>query len=90
MSPRGWRIDRIPGKAVRRDEDDGRITVPLWLLRNGEHRADLDLTLSPAEAEVLHAQLCYALAALPLAPLEGGRMPDCRKAVQGSTGGQWP
>lgn len=60
MTARGWRIDRVPAKPVRRGED-GRITVPLWLRRDGEYHSDLDLRLSSAEAEALHAQLSYAL-----------------------------
>lgn len=57
---RGWRIDRVPGKDVWRSED-GRITVPLWLLCDGAYHSDLDLRLSRQEAEVLRAQLRRAL-----------------------------
>jgi hypothetical protein len=60
MTPRGWRIDRVPAKPVRIAED-GRISVPLWLLSDGVYHSDLDLQLSPAEAEALHAQLSMAL-----------------------------
>ncbi|MGH3312400.1 MAG: hypothetical protein ACRDP3_17740 [Streptomyces sp.] len=60
VTSHGWRIDRVPGKPVRRAED-GRIAVPLWLLRDGAYHSDLDLRLSSAEAEVLHAQLSYLL-----------------------------
>lgn len=60
MTARGWRIDRVPAKPVRRAED-GRVSVPLWLLRDGVHHSDLDLRLSPSEAETLHAQLSRAL-----------------------------
>ncbi|OEU87990.1 hypothetical protein DB35_16070 [Streptomyces abyssalis] len=62
MTPtsRGWRIDRVPAKPVRRAED-GRVSVPLWLLRDGVYHSDLDLHLSPSEAELLHAQLSHAL-----------------------------
>lgn len=56
----GWRVGRVPGKRVRRD-GDGRVTVPLWLLCDGAYHSDLDLRLSPAEAEALHAQLTYVL-----------------------------
>ncbi|NGO73419.1 hypothetical protein [Streptomyces boncukensis] len=56
----GWRIDRVPAKSVRL-EAEGHIAVPLWLLRDNQHLADLDLTLSPSEAETLHAQLGRAL-----------------------------
>lgn len=57
---RGWRIERVPGKPVLRGEE-GRVVVPLWLVRNGEHHSDLGLALSPAEAELLHALLGRAL-----------------------------
>lgn len=58
----GWRIDRIPAKPARR-EDGGRLVVPLWLLYDRWHYADLDLTLSVAEAETLRNQLSRALRA---------------------------
>lgn len=60
MTSRGWRIDRVPAKPVRRAED-GRVSVPLWLLRDGVYHSDLDLCLSPVEAELLHAQLSRVL-----------------------------
>ncbi|GAA2105334.1 hypothetical protein GCM10009801_81650 [Streptomyces albiaxialis] len=56
----GWRIDIVPTKNVR-IEITGHITIPLWLLRDREHHTGLDLTLSPAEAATLHAQLGRAL-----------------------------
>ncbi|PIM71043.1 hypothetical protein CTU88_21445 [Streptomyces sp. JV178] len=40
---------------------DDDVRLPLWLLYDGEHRADTVFRLSPAEAEQLHAELCYAL-----------------------------
>lgn len=60
-SPHSLRITRVPTKPVRREEN-GRITIPLWLQRNSAHHTDLDLTLSPAEAEVLYAELSRVLA----------------------------
>lgn len=60
MTHRDWRIDRVPGKPVRRAAD-GRISVPLWLLRDGTYHSDLDLRLSSAEAELLTAQLSHLL-----------------------------
>lgn len=60
MTSRGWRIDRVPAKPVQRAAD-GRVSVPLWLLRDGVHHSDLDLRLSPAEAELLRTQLSRAL-----------------------------
>lgn len=59
---RGWRIDRIPSRPARAVE--GRVAVPLWLVRDGEHVADVDLLLSAAEAEVLHAETGDVLAVL--------------------------
>lgn len=58
---RGLRFDRIPGLAPRLT-DDGRIALPLWALRNGRHIGDADLTMSPAEAELLRDQLSGLLA----------------------------
>ncbi|MGW8376453.1 hypothetical protein [Streptomyces sp. ODS28] len=55
-----WRIHHVPAKPVRRSPDG--ITIPLWLLQNDTHHCDLDLSLTPAQAELLHAQLCRALA----------------------------
>jgi hypothetical protein len=60
VTSRGWRIDRVPAKPVRRTAD-GRVSVPLWLLRDGVYHSDLDLRLSAAEAESLRAQLSRAL-----------------------------
>ncbi|GAA2509788.1 hypothetical protein GCM10010406_52770 [Streptomyces thermolineatus] len=57
---KGWRIERIPGRDARRDAD-GSIRLPLWLVRNGRHVCDGELRMSPAEAEVLHAQLTRLL-----------------------------
>lgn len=71
---RGWRIDLIPGKPVRREPVTGRVLVPQWLVRDGKHRADLDLSLSPAEAELLLVQLRWAL----------GRPPQGKGAAHGA------
>lgn len=65
---KGWRIDRIPGKRVTATEEG--VRLPLWLLYDGEHKADTVIRLSPAEAEQLHAELCYALGE--------GEAPACR------------
>lgn len=59
---RGRRIDRVPAEPVQRCAD-GRISVPVWLLRDGMYHSDLDLRLSSAEAELLCAQLTRALVA---------------------------
>lgn len=83
-------ISRVPSKPVRRDED-GALTIDLWLRRDGGFESDLALRLSPAEAEVLHAQLCYALddeTASVITPVS--KLPDCRKSAVGSPGVHWP
>lgn len=61
---RGWRIDRLPNRSVHQLHDDrfGQYGLPLWLVKNGEHQADLELKMSTVEAEQLHAVLCHALA----------------------------
>lgn len=85
-TPRGLRISRVPSKPVRREED-GRIAIHLWLRRDGEFDGDVALRLAPDEAELLHAQLCYALDERPPAePFGDGPLPDCRKRVQTSKG----
>ncbi|MET7900357.1 hypothetical protein ABZS86_02390 [Streptomyces sp. NPDC005355] len=59
-----WRIDRIPGRPAYRT-DDGRVALPLWLAQDGKHVADVELMLTPGEAEQLHQALAE------LAPSEG-------------------
>ncbi|MEU7044110.1 hypothetical protein AB0A77_24040 [Streptomyces varsoviensis] len=77
------RISRVPSKPVRREED-GRIAIHLWLQCGGEFGGDVTLRLAPADAELLHAQLCYSLDDWPaVEPSAGERLPDCRKKVQG-------
>ncbi len=81
-------MSRVPGKPVRRG-DDGTIAIDLWLRREGVFDTDLALRLTPAEAEVLHAQLCYALDEEPVTT-PANRTPDCRKPSLGSPGVHWP
>ncbi len=79
-------VSRVPSKPVRRDEN-GTLVVDLWLRRDGEFASDLALSLTPAEAEVLHAQLCYALddeTAHVITPTS--KLPGCRKSTAGSQG----
>lgn len=57
---RTLRISRVPSKPVRRQKD-GRYAIPLWLQQAGRFDGDVDLRLTPSEAELLHAQLCFAL-----------------------------
>lgn len=75
------RVSRVPSKPVRR-EADGSLFIDLWLRRGGAFEEDAALRLTPAEAEMLHAQLCYALddetaeLGVPFA-----ERPDCRRGV---------
>ncbi|MCT2589440.1 hypothetical protein LHJ74_05760 [Streptomyces sp. N2-109] len=83
--PRGLCVRRVPSKPVRR-QADGRYALHLWLQRDGKFDCDLALHLSPAEAEALHAQLCFALDGeppIPPTPDSGtSPAPACRKPVQ--------
>ncbi|WP_327189856.1 hypothetical protein [Streptomyces xinghaiensis] len=72
----GLCVSRVPGKPVAW-EADGRLAVHLWLRQDGRFDTDLALRLSVAEAEVLHAQLCYALADEPVTTPPGAT-PYCR------------
>ncbi|WP_206323841.1 hypothetical protein [Streptomyces sp. HNM0574] len=84
-------VDRVPSKGVER-EADGRFAIPLWLRRDGHFDGDVALRLTPAEAELLHAQLCFALDGHPVTRggVPGLPAPDCRKATLGSAGVRWP
>lgn len=57
---RGWRIERIPGRPLHRGPD-GRVILPLWLVKDGEHVTDGQLIMSSAEAESLCGTLCSTL-----------------------------
>jgi hypothetical protein len=74
-------VNRVPSKPVRRQQD-GTIAIDLWLRRDGAFDSDAALHLTPAEAEVLHAQLCYVLDddTVALIVPESER-PECRKGV---------
>ncbi|CAL9469745.1 hypothetical protein SUDANB6_02812 [Streptomyces sp. enrichment culture] len=79
-------VSRVPSKPVRR-EVDGTLAIDLWLRRDGVFDADVALRLTPAEAELLHAQLCYALddeTAALIAP--EARRPECRKGGTATRG----
>ncbi|MGW0736913.1 hypothetical protein [Streptomyces sp. NPDC002851] len=56
----GWRVELLATKRPHPTED-GLIAFPLWLVKDGEHVGDIELALSPHEAEQLHAGLCYQL-----------------------------
>jgi hypothetical protein len=91
-TPPGLRINRVPSKPVQR-EADGRYAIHLWLQQHGKFEGDLALRLSPAEAETLHAQLCFALDKEPdpiPVTTPPDRTPDCRKPTLGSKGVHWP
>ncbi|NEC01051.1 hypothetical protein [Streptomyces anulatus] len=79
--PQDVRVSRVPSKPVRR-EADGSLAIDLWLRRDGAFEADASLRLTPAEAETLYAQLCYALddaTATLIGP--ASELPDCRKGI---------
>lgn len=67
-----WRIDRIPGRRPHL-RSDGRLALPLWLVREGNHHADAELTMSPPEAERLLSELGDALAAAHAAARTGSQ-----------------
>ncbi|GCD44658.1 hypothetical protein [Streptomyces paromomycinus] len=75
-------VSRVPRKPLRHDED-GTFAIDLWVRRDGAFDSDVALYLSAAEAETLHAQLCYALddeTATLITPAD--LLPDCRKGVR--------
>ncbi|MER7517188.1 hypothetical protein [Streptomyces sp. NPDC126499] len=84
--PSGLRISRVPGKPVIREADGG-LSIPLWLQRDGRFDTDLALRLTAGEAEMLHAQLCFALDGEPVTTPRA-QTPDCRKTALGPTG-EW-
>lgn len=82
-------VSRVPSKPVRR-EPDGRLAIDLWLQRDGSFAGDLALRLTPAEAEMLHAQLCFALDDWPVAGAAEHKLPDCRTQGQRGRGVRRP
>ncbi|MFE5740653.1 hypothetical protein [Streptomyces celluloflavus] len=58
--------------------------LPLRIDRYGEYVATVPLVLTVAEAEHLHAALCYLLDAEPVPP----DAPECREPIQRSGGQQ--
>lgn len=72
-----WQIGPVPGRGLRR-ANGGKLALPLHISQGGQHRALADLELTPAEAEQLHAALCYALGEQPLPP----DVPECRRPVR--------
>ncbi|AQA15734.1 hypothetical protein DNK48_06100 [Streptomyces malaysiensis subsp. malaysiensis] len=72
----GWQVGPVPGRGLRR-ERDGHLALPLQVVRSGQHVALASLLLTVAEAEQLHAALCYALGAEP-APADA---PECREPI---------
>ncbi|WP_307626549.1 hypothetical protein [Streptomyces turgidiscabies] len=76
-----WTVERTPARPLHRT-DDGHLAIPLRLTRDDGHPTDTALTLTPAQAEHLHAALCRALDSQPAPP----SAPDCRSPVQTSPG----
>ncbi|MEW1719360.1 hypothetical protein [Streptomyces sp. NPDC093109] len=72
-----WQIEQAADRPITRDQN-GALAVPLRLVHQGEHVATPPLLLTVAEAEKLHASLCYALDSEPT-PDDA---PDCRKSIQ--------
>ncbi|MFD8383239.1 hypothetical protein ACFV2X_32815 [Streptomyces sp. NPDC059679] len=72
----GWQVGRVPGRGLHRT-CDGELALPLQISSDGHHHAITELELTPAEAEQLHAALCYALGDQP----PPGDAPECRQPV---------
>lgn len=72
----GWQVGPVPGRGLRR-ERDGHLTPPLQVVRSGQHIALASLLLTVAEAEQLHAALCFVLGDEP-PPADA---PECRQPV---------
>ncbi|CAM5686517.1 hypothetical protein [Streptomyces antimycoticus] len=72
-----WRIGPVPGRGLRR-ANGGELALPLQILHGGQHCAIARLELTPAEAEQLHAALCYALGEQSPPP----DAPECRHPVR--------
>lgn len=70
-----WRLELLTGKPVQTTAN-GLVHIPMWLLENHRHSADLLLDLRTYEAELLHAKLCYALSQLNAEPPADS--PPCR------------
>ncbi|MFE4370455.1 hypothetical protein ACFRMN_19855 [Streptomyces sp. NPDC056835] len=72
-----WQIGPVAGQSLSRDQN-GQLTLPLQVVHLGKHVATSSLLLTVAEAEQLHASLCYALDGEPMPD----NAPDCRKPIQ--------
>ncbi|MFF1421073.1 hypothetical protein [Streptomyces sp. NPDC058280] len=72
-----WQIEQASGQPISRDQN-GQLALPLRIVHLGEHVATPPLLLTVAEAEKLHASLCYALGSEPTPD----KAPDCRKSIQ--------
>ncbi|MFE2635595.1 hypothetical protein ACFXKX_31445 [Streptomyces scopuliridis] len=78
-----WQIELAPSRALSRDQN-GHLALTLQIVRLGEQLATAQLVLTMADAERLHAALCYALNGEPV-PDDA---PECRKPIQYSGGRQ--
>ncbi|QDL71105.1 hypothetical protein DNK48_18785 [Streptomyces malaysiensis subsp. malaysiensis] len=72
-----WRINPVPGRGLRR-VNGGELALLLQISRGGRHQVIAELELTPAEAESLHAALCYALGEQPPPP----DAHECRRPVR--------
>ncbi|WP_438494079.1 hypothetical protein [Streptomyces asiaticus] len=72
-----WQIGPVPGRGLRRANGEA-LALPFHISRGGQHCAIAELELTPAEAEQLHAALCYALGE-QLPPPDA---PECRQPVR--------
>ncbi|KUJ70145.1 hypothetical protein ACZ90_07325 [Streptomyces albus subsp. albus] len=80
-----WQLGRVPGRPLRREGDD-HLLLPMWIAREGEVIGTSALVLTVAEAEQLHAALCYALDGKPIPHFA----PECRFSTQqGSSARHW-
>ncbi|TGB16493.1 hypothetical protein E4099_05385 [Streptomyces palmae] len=78
-----WLIAPIPERGLHRTKD-GDFSLSFQISCGGEHMALAPLTLTPEEAEQLHAALCYALDGLPVPDFA----PECRNSIQRRPGGR--
>ncbi|MFF8696229.1 hypothetical protein ACF08W_28860 [Streptomyces sp. NPDC015144] len=72
----GWRLDRVPGQRITayETENGSLFHLPLVVLLNDRIRGEGGIWMSRAEAEQLHAELCYMLTEDPAAAL------DCQRS----------
>ncbi|MFC0599397.1 hypothetical protein [Streptomyces palmae] len=74
---KAWQIGLVSKRGLRREGDE-RFVLPLWIAREGNPLGTSELVLTVAEAEQLHAALCYALDGKPIPDFA----PECRNSIQ--------